>query len=285
MKERRVLKIGEFARVNQVSIATLHHYEKTGLLRPVELDPETGYRYYSLDQLPRLNRIVALKELGFSLEQIATLIEEDLSFEQLHGIFKLKQAQTQQMIDTELTRLSRIAERIHHIEQEGKMPAYEVLLKQVEPLLVASVRECIPLANGLERGLEQFYKKIALYLDQHHQEPGSPSLLLLHSRSVQREDGLFIDAEVAVPISEPLAGNEQIVIRTLSGGLIASSIHTSTDLLLGMAHTNLYRWMNSHDYQIIGPPRLIRLRHGEHIDPTHYVTEVQFPVVKITKNE
>jgi len=73
MRERTVLKIGEFARVNQVSIATLRHYEKSGLLKPLELDPDTGYRYYSLDQLPRLNRILALKELGFSLEQIAQL--------------------------------------------------------------------------------------------------------------------------------------------------------------------------------------------------------------------
>jgi DNA-binding transcriptional MerR regulator len=55
MRERTVLKIGEFARVGQVSIATLRHYEKAGLLKPAVLDPDTGYRYYSLDQLPRLN--------------------------------------------------------------------------------------------------------------------------------------------------------------------------------------------------------------------------------------
>jgi DNA-binding transcriptional MerR regulator len=76
MRERTVLKIGEFARVNQVSIATLRYYDHCGLLKPLALDPETGYRYYSLDQLPRLNRILALKELGFPLEQIAQLLEE-----------------------------------------------------------------------------------------------------------------------------------------------------------------------------------------------------------------
>ncbi len=87
-----MLKIGAFARVNQVSVATLRYYEKSGLLKPLALDPETGYRYYSLDQLPRLNRILALKELGFPLEQIAQLLEEGLSFEQLRGMFQLKQA-------------------------------------------------------------------------------------------------------------------------------------------------------------------------------------------------
>ncbi len=97
MRERTMLKIGEFARVAQVSIATLRHYDQCGLLKPNELDPDTGYRYYSLDQLARLNRILALKELGFSLEQVAHLLEKDLSLEQLRGMFTLKQAQTQQM--------------------------------------------------------------------------------------------------------------------------------------------------------------------------------------------
>ena len=70
MKERTILKIGEFARVGQVSIATLRHYDQCGLLKPNALDPDTSYRYYSLDQLARLNRILALKELDFPLEQI-----------------------------------------------------------------------------------------------------------------------------------------------------------------------------------------------------------------------
>ena len=67
MRERTMLKIGEFARMGQVSIATLRHYDQCGLLKPNELDPDTGYRYYSLDQLARLNRILAFKELGFPL--------------------------------------------------------------------------------------------------------------------------------------------------------------------------------------------------------------------------
>src|SRR5258707_10131095 len=167
MRERTVLKIGEFARVNQVSIATLRHYDQCGLLKPVALDPDTGYRYYSLHQLPRLNRILALKELGFSLEQIARLLEGDLSLEQLRGMFTLKQAQTQQMIDAEQARLMRIAARLRQIEQEGKMPAYEVLLKQVDALLFACVRGIVPLHGSLERS----FGKISAYLNQQRAQP------------------------------------------------------------------------------------------------------------------
>ena len=274
-----MLKIGEFARVNQVSVATLRYYEKAGLLKPFMLDPETGYRYYSLDQLPRLNRILALKELGFSLEQIALLLEEGLSFEQLRGMFILKQAQTQQMIDIERARLTRIAARCRQIEQEGKMPTYEVLLKQVDALLVASCRAIVPLGD-IHDNPGQLYGKIAAYLEQKHAQPGEPALLLLHSRSEQHDDGLYIDVEAIVPLSTDLLGNEQITVRTLPGGWVASTIHTGDNLFLGQAYAALRLWMKDNHYQPTGSPRLIHLRRGKQMRADQYVTEVQLPVEK-----
>lgn len=269
-----LLKIGEFARINQVSIATLRHYDQCGLLKPVALDPESGYRYYALDQLPRLNRILALKDLGFSLEQIAQLLKEGLSLEQLQGMFKLKQVQTQQMIDAEQARLTRIAARLRQIEQEGKMPAYDVLLKQVDALLVASCRAIVPLPGGTE----QSYRKIADYLKRQQVESGSPNLLLFYSRSEQREDGLYIDVEAALPVPAALPGNEEVTVRTLPGGLMACTIHTGPDLFLGQAHIALHRWIKDNGYQLIGPPRQVALRHGTQMEQR--VTEVQFPVAK-----
>ncbi len=278
MRERSVLKIGEFARVAQVSLATLRHYEKSSLLKPMVIDPDTSYRYYSLDQLPRLNRILALKDLGFSLERIAQILEEELPLEQLRGMLMLKQAQTQQMIDAEQARLTRIAARLRQIEQEGKMPAYEVILKQVDALLVASCREIVP----LDESFGQLYGKIATYLEQQRVQPGQPVLLLLHSRYEQHDDGFSIDAEAAIPLPTALQGNEQITIRTLPGGLIVSTIHTGDDLFLGQAYVALYRWMQDNGYQPTGSPRLVRLRRGEHMEPNQYVTEVQLPIEKQT---
>lgn len=273
-----MLKIGEFARVNAVSIATLRYYDQCGLLKPMVLDPDTGYRYYALDQMPRLNRILALKELGFSLEQIAQLLEEGLSFEQLQGMFRLKQAQAQQMVEAEQARLTRIAARLRQIEQEGKMPVYEVHLKQIEALLVASYRETIPLP--LHESFDRLYRKIAAYLEEQHIQRGQPAMLLLHSRSEQRDDGLYIDAEAAITLSTPLPGNEQITVRTLAGGLMASTIHTGVDLFLGQAFAALYGWIKDNGYRVVAVPRLLRLRYGEDMDGSQYVTEVQFPVEK-----
>lgn len=276
MRAPILLKIGEFARVGQVSIATLRHYDQYGLLKPNALDPDSGYRYYSLDQLAHLNRILALKELNFPLEQIAHLLEEDLSLEQLRGMFKLKQAQTQHMIDTEQARLTRIAARLRQIEQEGKMPAYEVLLKQVDPLLVASIRDSIPILS--ERG--QMYETLSAYLDQQGVQCSLPDLLLLHSRHELHNEGMCIDVEVAIPLPTALPGNEQIRIRTLPSALMACTVHTGDNLFLGQAYAALYRWLKDNGYRLTGSPRLVYLQHAEYMDPSHYVTEVQFPVEK-----
>jgi DNA-binding transcriptional MerR regulator len=203
-----VFKIGEFARIAQVSIATLRYYDRCGLLKPKALDPDTGYRYYSLDQLPRLNRILVLKDLGLSLEQIAHILEEDLSLNQLRGMFLLKQAQTQHMIDIEQARLTRITARLSQIEQEGIMPTYEILLKQVDPLLVASIRTLLPLGDNPAK----LYGTLVTYLDQQRVQYFHPTMLLLHSRHEWHGDEMATDVEAAVPLSTTLAGNEQITI-------------------------------------------------------------------------
>jgi DNA-binding transcriptional MerR regulator len=281
MREHSHLKIGEFARVGQVSIATLRHYDQCGLLKPDALDPDTSYRYYSLDQLARLNRILALKDFGFPLEQIARLLEENLSLDQLQAMFALKKAQVQHMVEIEQARLARIAARLRQIEQEGIMPEYEVLLKQVDPLLVASIRSVIPLGDELG----QHYATIVAYLDQQQVQYPHSAMLLLHSRYEWYDDRMAIDVETAVPLSIDLPGNEQISIRTLPGGLMASTVHIGDDLTLGQAYAALYRWMKDNGYQVIDTPRLIRLQHSEQMHPGQYVTEVQFPVKLQARSE
>ncbi|MBA2678638.1 MAG: MerR family transcriptional regulator [Ktedonobacteraceae bacterium] len=271
-----MLKIGEFARIGRVSIATLRHYDQYGLLKPDALDPDTGYRYYAFDQLARLNRILALKELGFPLDQITQLLEEDISLEQLHGMFKLKQAQTQALIEIEQTRLASIAARLRQIEQEGKMPAHEVLLKQVDALLVASIRKITPLDE--ERG--QAYEKILAYLEQQHIRPEQPDILILHSRHEFSDEAIEIDMETAIPLPDEVQGNKQISIRMLPSALMASAVHTGDDLSLGRAHVTLHRWMQDNGYRFAGPPRLVHLQRTKYVDPNQYVTEVQFPVEK-----
>ena len=94
-----MIRIGDFSKLSRVSVKTLRFYDEMGLLRPVEVDRFTGYRYYEFDQLPRLHRILALKDLGFSLEEIGRLLEGDLTAEQMRGMLKLRQAEIRQRVE------------------------------------------------------------------------------------------------------------------------------------------------------------------------------------------
>ena len=101
-----MFKIGDFSKLGQVSTRMLRHYDKLGLLVPNHIDEWTGYRYYTVEQLAQLHRIIALKELGLSLQQIADLQANDkpLSVEQLQGMLLLKQAETEQELAEKQTR-------------------------------------------------------------------------------------------------------------------------------------------------------------------------------------
>src|SRR5512143_3025631 len=113
-----MIRIGDFSKLSRVSIKTLRFYDEMGLLKPIEVDRFTGYRYYEFDQLPRLYRILALKDLGFSLEEIGRLFEGDLPTEQMRGMLKLRQAEIRQQVAEEAERLERVEYRLRQIEQE-----------------------------------------------------------------------------------------------------------------------------------------------------------------------
>ncbi len=139
-KGEPVYKISEFSRLSQLSVKTLRYYDQLGLLKPAQTDPESGYRYYTAEQLFRLNRILAFKELGFTLEQIIQALDEHLSPAQIRGMFRLKQAELQTLIEREQARLARIEEHLRLIEHEGEiMEGHDVVLKRVKSQLVVSL--------------------------------------------------------------------------------------------------------------------------------------------------
>ena len=146
-----MFKIGDFARIAQVSIKTLHHYDDIGLLKPIHVDRVTGYRYYALDQLPRLNRILALKDLGFSLEQIFALLDEPLAVAELRGMLRLKRAELQRLVQAEQARLNRVEARLKEIEEEGHVPEYDIVVKSVVPQIIVCAREIVPSTKEMDQ--------------------------------------------------------------------------------------------------------------------------------------
>ena len=123
-----MFRIGEFSRITRVTIDTLRHYDALGLLKPAEVDPFTGYRYYSARQLGSLNRILALKEVGFSLEEIARVLQEKLTNEELRGMLKAQLLRAKEDVKSAQMRQERILARLNTLNLEDDMPEYDVTL-------------------------------------------------------------------------------------------------------------------------------------------------------------
>ena len=90
-----MFSIGEFARHGRVSVRMLRHYDAIGLIRPACVDAATGYRFYQASQLDELNRVIALKDLGFTLQQVQAILEEKVSAAELRGMLRLRRAEIQ----------------------------------------------------------------------------------------------------------------------------------------------------------------------------------------------
>ena len=138
-----MFKIGEFARLNRVSIRTLRHYEKLCLLMPDYVDDQSGYRYYSATQISRLNRILLLKEIGFSLSEIVIALRDDLTAAQMMDYLTDKRRQLVRVIQSEQCKLERIDARLKILQQEEKHMNYDVIVKELPASNVASLRRNI----------------------------------------------------------------------------------------------------------------------------------------------
>jgi len=287
-----VLKIGDFSRLAHLSVKTLRHYAEMGLIKPAWTDRFTGYRYYSLDQLPRLNRILALKDLGFSLDQIGDLLDEDLSLEQMRGMLRQKQAELEARLLAEKNRLDMVAARLQQIEQEGSLAGADVVLKHIEPLPVAVLREVAPSVERLPAFIQRLGERLDRSLAQANLHPTGP-WLALYPEPEYRERNILVELGVVVP-GEALrkaAGGQGFELRLLpSVEQMACLVHAGPPESLAQAHTSLYAWLDLHRYRPAGAPRELYLRDdaGQPADPftgapitphsSAQVVEVQVPV-------
>ena len=270
-----MFRIGEFSKLSQVSVKTLRYYGQIGLLLPAEVNRFTSYRYYTTDQLHRLNRILALKDLGLSLDQISLVLDHDLSPAELRGMLRLKQVELEQQVEEQQARLGRVAARLRQIEQEGKMPTYEVTLKEVPAQRIASVRDVV--ANYPAQGA--LWNELAAFMKQHQVKAVGPCFTIDHETEFKESD---IALEVCEPIDIDLEGNERVSIRELPGGQMASMMHVGPYDTLSEAYPVLIAWIKQNGYRIVDSGREIYIRnmadHG--VEPADYVTEIQFPVMK-----
>lgn len=264
-----MFKIGEFSRLTQVTVKALRHYDRLGLLPPAHIDPFTGYRSYSAAQLPRLNRILALKDLGLALEQISPFLDADLSPEQLRALLVIKQSETRQRLEEEGGRLARIEARLRQLA-EPVQPAYDVVVKRVEAQRVVSLRQTL-----LERtAIAVLFRQLHAY-ELRHQLTVMDRLVIWHDREF-RESG--IDAEAAFVTADPPPPDAAIQARDLPAETMACIVHTGPTETIGHACMALLSWIETNGYQLAGPERVRAIERGG----PNSTAELQVPIISAT---
>ncbi len=271
-----MFRIGDFSKLSRISVKALRYYDEIGLVRPVEIDQATGYRYYSAEQLPRLNYILALKNMGLSLEEIAILVNNSLTPAQMREVFILKKSELQQRVKEEQRRLEQVESLLQQIEKEGVMPDFQITLKKVEPQLVASVRNTLPAYGEIGRLYGEIFKHLGKKLVF---RPAGPVMMICHDSEYKDSD---VDVEAVVPISRKISGSERVKVYELPAlAQAATTVYKGRYEGIGEAYSVLMAWIQDNGYQIAGPDRELYFTDPSKVkNPAENITEIQFPVKK-----
>ncbi len=272
-----MFKIGEFSKLAMVSVSALRYYDQIGLLRPDAVDEANGYRLYRASQFRDLNRIVALKDLGLSLEEIPRVLGDELSGPELRGMLRLKQAEISDRITEEQDRLDRVAVRLRLIEEEGTMPDIEVTVKTLEAASGLSVRETVRATTDIG---DVIVDTIGGIFSNGMQLAGAP-VTVYHDLEFTADQ---IDVEVFCPVdaakdgSLETPGGRRYEERTLEGGTAATTVFVGPYDELAVPYQALAAWVGEHGYRVAGPVQEIYMSGPD--EPGPPVTEIRMPVTK-----
>ncbi len=275
-----MFRIGEFSQIARVSGRLLRYYDGIGLLRPVRIDPATGYRYYSADQLPRLNSILALKELGLSLDQIARMVDDRVGPDEIRGMLMLKKAELEQTLRAEQSRLRHIESRLRQIEEQGSLTDYDVVVKRVPAQPYLAVRAEFA---GMP-GAVAMLKTVLAATRRLPAEARGPLIVVAHSDF----DDETLDLEIGIGLAQERKARIPVADKLELRPSELPAIETSAAIVRGgptyqahLAFGALGVWMEANGFTIAGPCREVFLEPPfQPPDEEHAVIEVQFPVTK-----
>ncbi len=276
-----MLKIGEFSRIAQVSVKTLRHYDEMGLIKPAHIDRYTGYRYYNLNQLDHLNRILALKDLDFSLDQIKALLNTDLRSASLEIILQNKAADLRQRVCDDQSRLKRIENKLDQLRDNVHSSQNPIVVKTASDLFVATIRQVIPSTDFLIQWQTQQTERISRFLKEKNEEMVGPQILIFHQDEYRDCD---VDVETGLVIGQskdPLSNtseNNAIRVYLLEGvAQMATTVYSQDLTNPSEAYTQIAEWTQVNGFRTYGPWR--EIIYQQHQPFESKIIEVQHPIL------
>ncbi|MGW2276655.1 MerR family transcriptional regulator [Streptomyces sp. NPDC001770] len=277
--------IGDFARYGRVSPRMLRHYDAIGLLRPDRTDPANGYRFYGAAQLARLNRIIALKDLGFTLQEVGSILDDEITAQELRGMLRLRCTELEAAMAAAAAaaaRLNQVEARLRSIESEGRMDTDDIVIKQVPAVRVA---ELTGTAAGFRPQditpvIVPLYEQLFPLLAAAGLTPSGPGI----ARYEDAPDGnaavgaVLVHAGVTVSAPAGPVGDSGVRVVELPAFEAATLVHRGAmDSVLSTEQV-LARWLDTSGYRAVGYTREVTLECPE--EKEKWVTELQQAIVR-----
>lgn len=271
-----MFKIGEFSRLTQISKRMLRYYDETNLLKPHRKDP-TGYRLYELSQIPEINKIKTLRDLGFLIEEIRELVT--LDDEAFSNYLTKQETEIEQTILSNQEKLSQLRHLKTSFQTKTANMSYEVQIKTVPAYRIVSLRKTID--TYFTEGIlwKSFFDKLSAA--QIPLSPTNERFTIYHDSEeyLERE----IDVELAIVIPKTIEHAEGLMIRELAAEPEMASIlvYGPFENIDGVYHS-LAQWLNDHPhYRIHGKSRQLPINGPWNCQSSaDYLTELQIPVKK-----
>jgi DNA-binding transcriptional MerR regulator len=282
------MQIGDLARLTHISVRMLRHYDEIDLFKPT-LIRENTYREYSVSQLPVLNRILALKDLGFSLEQIRTLVREGFAAQRLRDLLELRRNELETHISQESERLNKVQQRLSMMDQEKTMTNYTVSVKSLPAQLVASVRD--PNLDEFQshdggtttRSTQKYFRTLYDHLEQHGQAVGTPFTIIGHPPV--DEGSTLLDVEIIKAITRSVPESQSVRVYELSAVPIMACLEyrgpNNWQVIENQALPALYAWVEDNGFKVVGPIRQAITVMEETEEDLPCVLEWQVPIAQV----
>lgn len=271
--------VGEFSQLAQVSKRLLRFYDEIGLLPPIHIDERTGYRYYSAEQMPQLNRILALKELGLSLDQIRRILKDNISTDEIQGMLLLRKAEIEQTLEAEMKRLRSIESRLQAIRSAEAHTPPNVVIKSVPVQSALSVRGMV---ESFEVGMtimSAIRRAVPL------KAASELCFVICHADGITDRD---MDLEIGCLTETPshrtvsLYDGLQLTYRELPAEPTMATIVVKGALeTIHTGYGQIGLWAEANHYRLAGAARELVMGVAKQADGSDLITEIQFPVSAI----
>lgn len=267
-------RIGLFSKINKVTVKTLRYYDETGLLKPAFVDEENGYRYYISEQLPALHKIIALRQIGFSIDEISAI----LNGRNIAGIFEARKKELQSEIEKNQQQLAQITHYLEKMKEDFNMN-YEVVLKELPEVIVYCKRMIIPNYDYYFEIIPQIGEEVA------KANPGLKCAVPEYCFVIYH-DGEYKDKDIDVEYCEAVTsiGNDTDTIKFKKIDRIPTAacvLHKGPYNTLGNAYAHLFKWIADNGYTPSNNPResyIDGIWNKE--DENDWLTELQVPIMK-----